>query len=211
MPLRPFLPLCRLAFSVPLGLIAGLCAPAGAVELQVTVTDAQGRALPEAVVAAVARGARGTAAPGTSAQLAQRDRQFQPQLLVVQSGTAVHFPNFDTVRHHVYSVSPIKRFELKLYAGTPAQPVVFDRAGIAVLGCNIHDRMAAWLAVVDTPHFTLTGPSGQASLDLPAGVYRLQLWHVGLGEEAGWTEQTVTLGTTPVRLQIPLAGHGPRP
>ncbi|UUX96919.1 methylamine utilization protein [Aquabacterium sp. J223] len=208
---RSTLPLCRLALSVPFALSAGACAPAGAVELVVAVSDAAGRALPDAVVAAVARGGRTAAAPGTSAQLAQRDRQFQPQVLVVQAGTAVHFPNFDTVRHHVYSVSPTKRFELKLYAGTPAQPVVFERAGVAVLGCNIHDRMAAWLAVVDTPHFALTGATGQASLDLPPGAYRLQLWHVGMGEEAGWTEQAVTVGGAPMRLQVTLAGGGPRP
>ena len=61
------------------------------------------------------------------------------------------FPNFDTVRHHVYSFSPAKTFELKLYAGVPNTPVVFDKPGIAVLGCNIHDNMAAWVVVADTP------------------------------------------------------------
>ena len=84
-------------------------------------------------------------------QIAQAKRQFSPRVTVVTVGTPVTFPNFDTVRHHVYSFSPVKTFELKLYAGVPNAPVVFDKPGIAVLGCNIHDQMAAWVVVVDTP------------------------------------------------------------
>ena len=66
-------------------------------------------------------------------------------LLIVQTGTAVNFPNFDTVRHHVYSFSPIKVIDIKLYSGTPTEPVVFDKPGVAALGCNIHDRMSAYV------------------------------------------------------------------
>jgi hypothetical protein len=107
----------------------------------------------------------------------QRDKQFYPFLLVVQTGTAVQFPNFDTVRHHVYSFSPIKRFDLKLYSGTPAEPVMFDRPGVATLGCNIHDRMSAHIVVVDTPLFGKTDANGQFKLDLPPGDHVLKLWH----------------------------------
>lgn len=88
-------------------------------------------------------GASRMAPAGAAAQVAQQGRQFVPQVSIVQAGTAVSFPNLDTVRHHVYSFSPVKTFELKLYAGTPSTPVVFERAGTAVLGCNIHDRMSA--------------------------------------------------------------------
>ena len=87
------------------------------------------------------------------AEMAQKGKQFDPTVLVVPVGTSVGFPNRDTVRHHVYSFSPVKTFELKLYSGVPANPVVFDKIGIAVLGCNIHDAMTAWVVVVDTPYF----------------------------------------------------------
>ena len=85
--------------------------------------------------------------------MAQQGKQFLPDVLVVPVGTSVHFPNRDSVRHHVYSFSPAKKFELKLYTGTPANPVVFDRAGVVTLGCNIHDRMVGWIVVVDTPYY----------------------------------------------------------
>ncbi len=88
---------------------------------------------------------------GAGAELGQRNKRFAPYVLPVQTGTAVSFPNFDTVRHHAYSFSPIRTFEIKPYVGTPVAPVVFDKPGTAVLGCNIHDRMAAYVHVVDTP------------------------------------------------------------
>ena len=65
----------------------------------------------------------------------------------------MYFPNSDNVRHQVYSFSPAKRFQLPLYAGTPAAPVVFDRPGVVAIGCNIHDQMSAYLVVVDMPYF----------------------------------------------------------
>jgi hypothetical protein len=93
----------------------------------------------------------------------------------------VSFPNFDTVRHHVYSFSATKTFDIKLYAGTPANPVVFDKPGVATLGCNIHDRMSAHIVVVDTPLFASSDAAGAARFDLPAGDHVLLFWHARLG------------------------------
>jgi hypothetical protein len=115
--------------------------------------------------------------------MGQRDRSFVPTLLVVQTGTAVSFPNFDTVRHHIYSFSSTKPFEIKLYSGTPAAPVVFDKAGTAILGCNIHDRMTAFIHVVNTAHFAITNKAGVAKLDVPAGDHTLQVWHLQMGDK----------------------------
>ncbi len=135
----------------------------------------------DAVVALTPTEARGPTPPMPMAQISQRDKHFIPDVLVITRGTAVQFPNEDTVRHHVYSFSPIKRFEIKLYVGTPADPVVFDEAGIAVLGCNIHDTMVAWVVVLDTPWFARTGADGNATLpDIPKGSYRLEGWHPAL-------------------------------
>lgn len=149
-----------------------------AVPVTVQLRGPNGQPLAGAAVAVEVKGrpARTTTA---KAEMGQRDRQFTPQLLVVQTGTAVNFPNFDTVRHHVYSFSPIKVIDIKLYSGTPTEPVVFDKPGVAALGCNIHDRMSAHIVVVDTPTFARTDAQGQATFDLPPGEHAVKAWHAG--------------------------------
>lgn len=128
-------------------------------------------------------------------------------MLIVTTGTAVTFPNRDMVRHHVYSFSPTKKFELKLFAGTPANPVVFDKSGIAVLGCNIHDNMAAWVVVVDTPFYARTDSLGLAGLaDVPAGSYRLRVWHSRLPVGAPAADQALTVGSTPGNAMVRMTG-----
>ncbi|MCU7370810.1 methylamine utilization protein [Paucibacter sp. O1-1] len=159
-------------------LIAG---PALALPWTVLVRSTAGEPLADAVVAVELRAQTSRAAPGAKAEMAQRERQFQPHVLVVQTGTAVNFPNFDTVRHHVYSFSPVKTFDIKLYSGTPVEPVLFDKPGIATLGCNIHDKMSAHIVVVDTPLFAKTDAQGLLKLDLPAGEHNLKVWHPRVG------------------------------
>jgi plastocyanin len=123
-----------------------------AATVNVQVSAAAGP-LTDAVVMLEPAAGRLPVKPMSGVEIAQAQKQFQPRVTVVTVGTPVSFPNFDTVRHHVYSFSPIKTFELKLYAGVPREPVVFDKPGVAVLGCNIHDQMAGWVVVVDTPLF----------------------------------------------------------
>ncbi len=120
------------------------------------------------------------AAPGV---MDQRAQQFMPHVLAVRTGTAVSFPNSDDIRHHVYSFSPAKRFELRLYKGTPSEPVVFDTPGVVVLGCNIHDWMLGYVYVTDDPWFAVSDEQGRAQLDaLPPGRYRVSLWHPQLAD-----------------------------
>jgi plastocyanin len=166
-----------------LALILGGLSGAGAghaLPWTLEVRDSKGQPLAEAVVAVELQGQARMAPRGTRAELGQRERQFQPAVLTIQTGTAVFFPNFDTVRHHVYSFSPIKPFDIKLYSGTPAEPIVFDKPGVAALGCNIHDRMSAHIVVVDTPLFALTDATGRVQLDLPPGQHSVRLWHASL-------------------------------
>ena len=184
--------------------VCGLAMAASAAPLTVNVTDAAGRPLAEAAVYVLVRGAKTLADPGAAAQIGQRDRQFTPQVTVIQSGTSVTFPNFDTVRHHVYSFSPIQKFELKLYAGAPAAPVMFDKPGTAVLGCNIHDRMSAWVHVVDTPVFTKTDATGKATLEVPAGDHRLRAWHPLQPEPGLPLEQALHMGAAATRASVTL-------
>lgn len=171
--------------SALVSLVLGiLCSGASAGNLTVHVQDAKGQALADAVVSAQVEGAAPKLAHGATAQMGQKNRTFVPHILVIQTGTAVNFPNFDTVRHHVYSFSTIKPFELKLYAATPAAPIVFDQPGTAVLGCNIHDQMNAFIHVVSTPYFATTDASGTATLAVPPGELRLQIWHPMLSDTA---------------------------
>ncbi len=162
--------------------------------LSVLVQDTANSPLDNAVVYAEPT-VKPTSAVAT-ALIEQRGRQFNPLVSVVQVGTDISFPNFDSVRHHVYSFSPAKNFELKLYSGVPANPVQFDKAGTVVLGCNIHDFMVAFIHVVDTPYFAKTDKTGKAVLkNLPKGDYTLKVWHYALAKEKDLFTQALVLNS----------------
>ena len=161
-------------------------------EISVDVFDSAGTPIENAVV--YAEPENKVALPTAPAVIEQRGKQFNPLVSVVQTGSEITFPNFDSVRHHVYSFSPAKTFELKLYAGVPASPVKFDKAGTVVLGCNIHDFMVAFIEVVDTPYFAKTGKTGKVVLhDLPNGNYTLKVWHYALAKEKEIFEKPFTI------------------
>ena len=170
--------------------------------LEVIVKDDKGGPGSDAVVYAVGAA---SAAPKKHAVVDQRDKQFVPYVTAVQVGTAVSFPNSDNIRHHVYSFSPAKKFELPLYSGVPAQPVVFDKVGFVTLGCNIHDWMIAYVAVLPTPYFQVTRQDGRAVLkDLPAGQYTVPVWHPGLKGQPEAFAQRVDVGGGTKSLQFTL-------
>lgn len=173
-------------------------APALAATVQVEVLDAAGKPLADAVVFLESAEARRAARPLAGAEMAQEKKQFVPGVLVVPVGTEVRFPNNDSVRHHVYSFSPAKKFELKLYSGTPANPVLFDRPGVAVLGCNIHDQMVGWVVVVETPYYARTPAApGRAQIDnVPPGTYKLRTWHMRLPVGTPAQEQVLAVPAT---------------
>lgn len=170
-------------------------AAAGAASVDIEVLGRDGKALTEAVVFLESAAAKAASRPLTGVEIEQADKRFTQRVTVVTVGSAVSFPNRDKVRHHVYSFSPAKTFELKLYIGTPAAPVVFDKPGIGVLGCNIHDTMAAWVVIVETPHHALTGNTGRVRLDnVPPGSYRLRSWHPELPVGAPALDQALVVG-----------------
>jgi len=162
--------------------------------LEVIVKDDKGRPVSDAVAYAAAASAA-TAAEKKQTVVDQRDKQFVPYVTAVQVGTAVIFPNSDKIRHHVYSFSPAKKFELPLYSGVPAEPVVFDKIGFVTLGCNIHDWMIAYVAVLPTPYFQVTRQDGRAMLkDLPTGQYMMQVWHPALKGRPEALAQRIDVG-----------------
>ena len=125
----------------------------------------------------------------------QVDKEFIAHVTPIQVGTAIDFPNHDQIRHHVYSFSPAKKFDLPLYKGSPANPILFKKVGVVSLGCNIHDWMSAYIYVVNTPYFTLTDKMGDASLELPAGEYEIRYWHPNIDGESDDITQTIKIET----------------
>lgn len=182
-------------------------AAAAAVEVRVEQRD--GAPLDGVVVAALPLDGRPLPAPAP-AVMDQRDRRFVPQILVVQRGARVDFTNSDSVSHHVYSFSPVQRFQLFLPKGEPPPALAFERAGVVTLGCNLHDWMLGYVVVVDTPYFAKTAAGGVARLGaLPAGRYRIELWHPRVTDGEERLRREVQIGDRPpaawtLRLERPL-------
>lgn len=192
-------------------LLAALLSAAAAAQganVNVAVADAAGHPLADAVVMLEPVGAPLPVKPLANAQIAQRDQQFNPQVSVVTVGTPVLFPNQDTVKHHVYSYSAAKTFQIKLYAGVPHTPIVFDKPGVAVLGCNIHDSMIAWVVVTDTPLWARTAAGHARVADVPPGNYQMHVWHSSLAETTPPQLIPVTVGAGDVEQHVRLGPGG---
>lgn len=178
--------------------------------LQVQVIDEQGKPVAGAVVFLESAAASAAVKPVDDARIVQKDKTFIPDVLVIPRGTAVYFPNEDTVRHHVYSFSAIKPFEIKLYVGTPAAPVLFDQSGVAVLGCNIHDEMIAWVVALDTPYYSRSDQQGISRLEqVPAGSYTLRVWHKDLLNEQDVPRLAIEIGQQPQQTTVQLPKLAP--
>tara|TARA_R110001599_G_scaffold64023_5_gene179710 strand:- start:12579 stop:13193 length:615 start_codon:yes stop_codon:yes gene_type:complete len=195
------------------GLLLGglITASAIAGNVSVTVLDESGKPLLDAAVFLESARAKRLTKPLPFAQMAQKDKAFTPSVLIIPTGTSVSFPNIDTVRHHVYSFSPAKRFELKLYVGTPANPVVFDKAGVVVMGCNIHDQMIAYILVVDTPFYGIAPDNGVVTInDVPSGDYSLRVWHSRLPVGAAALKQSLKIDGSEATIKVTLKGVRPQ-
>jgi hypothetical protein len=169
-----------------------------AAEITAVVKDQNGEPVADAVVVAVPRsGPPPRVARPVRDTVDQIDKEFVPYVKAVGAGASVFFPNKDNIRHHVYSFSPAKTFELPLYSGTPANPVVFDRPGIVPIGCNIHDWMLAYIYVADSPYFATTARPGRVTLDsLPPGTYAVRVWHPRMEGTEEATVRSITLATS---------------
>jgi plastocyanin len=163
-------------------------------DIVATVTDDRGAPVADAVVVAVPVDGVMKPAPRKDAVVDQVDREFTPKVIAIAVGTPVVFPNHDNVRHQVYSFSRAKRFELPLYAGVPAQPIVFDKPGVVVLGCNIHDWMIGYIYVSESPYFAKTGADGKATIaGLSPRDYVVRVWHLQQDGTEESTKRTVDL------------------
>ncbi len=181
-----------------------LCSsPAWAASLQVQLQDSHGQPLANAVVSL--NGPQGAPVGPAPAIMDQVQKQFLPAVLAVRSGTRVSFPNRDDIRHQVYSFSPAKRFELRLYKDTPSEPVLFDKPGLVVLGCNIHDWMVGYIYVTDDPWFAVSDDAGKLHIDdLPVGRYHVTLWHPQMTDLLPQASADIEVPTTGLQLSLPV-------
>ena len=190
------------ARTIILALMAtAACATARAAHVTIEVRTPKGAAAGDAVVVVDAQDV--AAAPARDkAVVDQVNKQFDPQINIVRTGATIVFPNHDQIHHQVYSFSDAKRFELDLYAGSRNASEVFDKPGLVVLGCNIHDRMLAFVAVVDTPYFAKLSATGTGDFDLPPGRYTVSAWHPELGAVR---KQTLNVEAAPANVTLTLA------
>ena len=193
----------RVLFALIAALL--LYSPAIAGDLTVSVRDASGRPVQDAVVTVhpAAGAPRGPVRFAWPLRMAQKDIQFQPFVLVVPVGGTVSFPNLDRVRHQVYSFSRGNRFELQLYGRDESRSHTFASAGVAAVGCNIHDQMLAYIKVVDTPWAAKTPADGEVTLQaIPAGPATLRVWHPRLAGRGNEISQAVNIAVAAGRRTV---------
>jgi len=172
--------------------------PAAATSFAARVIDQDNKPVANAVITIVADG-KTAPAPATRLDPArivdQRDETFIPLVTILPRAGRVVFANNDKTRHQVYSFSPIKQFEITLAQGERSPSLAFDKPGVAVLGCNIHDHMIAYVFVSDSPWTALTGPDGRSVIaDVPPGTYQVQVWHPQLPPGTAAPEESVVVG-----------------
>ena len=188
---------------------ACLAVPAAAGAVRIAVTDEAGKPVADAVVELIAPS--GAAMPQSQvpgeAEIDQRSRTFLPLVSLIRKGGHAVFLNNDTTMHQVYSFSDIKQFQFEIDQGERSRPVEFDRAGVAAIGCNIHDQMIAYVYVAASPFAAASDASGEVRFaDVPQGTYKVALWHPRLPPGEGEQPRTIAVASAPAfaRYALPL-------
>jgi len=186
--------------------LAGAASPLSAAPLTVRIADASGRPVQDAVVTLYPAGnAARPARPVGRVVVSQKDLKFHPFLTIVPVGADVSFPNLDPTKHHVYSFSTAKKFELRLFAKDQSRTVHFEKPGVVALGCNIHDQMAAFIVVTDSAWTARTNAQGLAQFaDAPNAPGRVVVWHPYLRAPGGQLQQAVASGQRSVGFHLRL-------
>ncbi len=146
-------------------------------------------------------------------RLVQKNKSFEPRVVILRAGTAVEFPNHDPFFHNVFSLFDSKRFDLGLYEAGGTRYVHFDKPGISFIFCNIHPEMSAVVVAVTTPYYALSDNAGNITIKgVTSGRYMLHIWNEralpgAAIREITVPEEAISFGT--VRLPISVAPDAP--
>jgi plastocyanin len=186
--------------------VASALSPLAAAPLSVRVLDSSGRPVRDAVVTLYPSGSAARAPHGGGRfTVAQQNLQFRPFLSIVPVGADVSFPNLDPTKHHVYSFSAAKKFELKLFAKDQSRTVRFDKPGVVALGCNIHDQMSAFIVITDSAWTARTNAQGMVTFaDAPNAPARLTVWHPYLRAPGAQLQQAIAPAQRSASFQLRL-------
>ena len=117
-------------------------------------------------------------AHGKVLDIVQKDKKFSPDILTVVAGQEVRFPNHDKIYHNVFSISPIKSFDLGQYKITePPKLVTFEKPGLVPIFCNIHPEMLTYVVVLENTAYAMTDKDGTFQIrNVPSGTYNINAW-----------------------------------
>lgn len=147
-------------------------------ELEVTFIDSAGNPVKDAVIEIVTPDIPVPDNWNYKGLMDQVDKEFIGNVVTIVKGSYISFPNSDDIQHHVYSFSDNNTFDLPLYIGTDAEPVLFDQSGVTVVGCNIHDWMLGYIYVGDSHLMSKSDITGMAKIsNLLSGNYTFKIWH----------------------------------
>lgn len=178
-----------------------------AAEFSISVIDQNGNPVSNAVIESPLNAV--TRAPTDVAVIDQIDKRFVPMVIAIQQGQHVNFPNNDNIRHHVYSFSPIRQFSTELYADIPGDPVLFDKAGVAVLGCNIHDSMVGYIYVSASQDVAVTDATGVVSFTGTSVPEELTIWHPWSADADNQRKVSTTSISSGGRMEVTLTINEP--
>ncbi|MFK3872306.1 methylamine utilization protein [Pseudoalteromonas rhizosphaerae] len=180
-------------------------------DVTLNIVDQYGQPLTNAVVEIASKSNKTLSQQLPVLIMDQVDKQFSPTLLIAHQGQQVNFPNSDNIRHHVYSFSEAKPFQLKLYSGQPENPITFENQGVVVLGCNIHDSMLGYIYVAKSADVYQSDERGNVQLSGLTLPVQLTLWHA-LQKNTLEEKQPLTLAVnSPHSLQVTLQTTEPKP
>lgn len=128
----------------------------------------------------------------------QKGLKFHPHVLPILAGTTVDFLNSDDVLHNVFSPDACAdKVNLGTWPKGQKRSFVFKNPGCqAVLLCNVHPEMEAFVVVCETPYFAVSAADGSYEIkDVPPGKYTLKIWHEKLKGQ-------------PIQIEVPEKGEG---
>jgi plastocyanin len=126
----------------------------------------------------------------------QKGKLFVPKILPVVVGTKVDFLNSDAFAHNVFTPDKCAdKFDLGSWPTGETRSYTFKKPCAAVMLCNVHPEMVAYIVAVETPYFAVTDTDGSFTIkDVPDGTYTVSAWHERLKKQS--QEVTVNGATT---------------